>query len=146
MLEASMLWCILAFSVRSAERDYACNPAGPAAAMEVLDGDTQRIRSPEGSLAARDMVQFVPLRQHQRVTVEELAAQLLAELPGQVGRDVGLRGSLQMFGDPWANDPLLPPLFFQVVEYFNDLQHTPPRHVTNPPPAMAVGEPTFPRV
>lgn len=32
------------------------------AAMEVLDGDTQRIRAPDGRLAARDTVQFVPLR------------------------------------------------------------------------------------
>lgn len=51
---------------------------------QVLDGDRQRIRSPEGQAAARDTVQFVPLRPTQRETVESLAAKLLAELPGQV--------------------------------------------------------------
>lgn len=60
-------------------------------AMEVLDGDIQRIRSPEGQVAARDTVQFVPLRPNQRLTVESLAAQLLAELPGQVR--AGSRGA-----------------------------------------------------
>ncbi|PSC75848.1 copine-3 [Micractinium conductrix] len=64
--------------------------------MEVLDGDTVRIRAPGGRPAVRDSVQFCEFRPNQRDTVEGLAAKLLAELPGQV------------------------------VEYFHDMQHMPP--------------------
>ncbi|EFN57401.1 hypothetical protein CHLNCDRAFT_142828 [Chlorella variabilis] len=87
-------------------------------AMEVLDGDDHRIRAPSGRLAARDCVQFVPFRngvqvgggRHaQRDAVEELASQLLAELPGQV------------------------------VEHFFDHRKIPPptRASAPPPPAVA---------
>eukprot|EP00887_Chlorella_sp_A99_P002975 scaffold24.g2975.t1 len=72
------------------------------AAMEVLDGDMQRIRAPDGRQTARDCVQFVPFRPGQLVG-EALAAQLLAELPGQV------------------------------VEYFHDIRRIPPPARTAPP-------------
>jgi hypothetical protein len=37
-------------------------------AMEFLDGDGGSLRSPEGEMAIRDIVQFVPFRQFQNVS------------------------------------------------------------------------------
>ncbi|KAL4859813.1 Copine-5 [Chlorella vulgaris] len=89
--------------------------------MEVLDGDEQRLKSSTGQLAARDLVQFVPFRdgdlggggrKRQRDAAEELASELLAELPGQL------------------------------VEFYFDIMHiSPPDRATAPlpPPAVAAG-------
>ncbi|KAL4428006.1 hypothetical protein ABPG75_002095 [Micractinium tetrahymenae] len=87
------------------------------AAMEFLDADEHRLRAPDGRMAARDCVQFVPFRPAQRDSVEGLAAKLLAELPGQV------------------------------VEYFHDMKHMlPPPKPSAPPPAVsaATAEPAVP--
>ncbi|GAB4817389.1 hypothetical protein N2152v2_004435 [Parachlorella kessleri] len=61
-------------------------------AMEVLDGDRQALRA-GGRTAARDIVQFVPLkRTQQNGGPEAVARELLAEIPGQVvGYFHGLR-------------------------------------------------------
>ncbi|KAG7488281.1 hypothetical protein MATL_G00033500 [Megalops atlanticus] len=53
-------------------------------AMEILDGDDTRLRSPTGEMAVRDIVQFVPYRQFQNAPKEALAQCVLAELPQQV--------------------------------------------------------------
>ncbi|KAL4445388.1 hypothetical protein ABPG77_011213 [Micractinium sp. CCAP 211/92] len=82
------------------------------AAMEILDGDDHRLRAPDGRMAARDCVQFVPFRPAARDTVEGLAAKLLAELPGQV------------------------------VEYFHDMRGVPPPpRPSAPPPAVSAATP-----
>ncbi|KAI8791166.1 copine-7, partial [Biomphalaria glabrata] len=52
--------------------------------MEVLDGDHTEIRSRDGRLALRDIVQFVPFRDFQNRHPSELASHLLAEIPKQV--------------------------------------------------------------
>lgn len=90
-----------------------CSPTPPPkhpnhAALQFLDGDDHRLRAPNGRVAARDCVQFVPFRPQQRDSVEGLAAKLLAELPGQV------------------------------VEYFHDIKRMPPppkQAPTGAPPA-----------
>ena len=50
--------------------------------MEVLDSDRQRLGSPATGYAERDIVQFVSFRSFGH-DGNALAAQLLAELPGQ---------------------------------------------------------------
>jgi hypothetical protein len=52
-------------------------------AMVALDGDEDGLRSRTGTLAARDIVQFVPFSQGQGNQVG-LAAEVLAEIPSQV--------------------------------------------------------------
>jgi len=57
-------------------------------AMEFLDSDGQRLSS-GGRVAQRDIVQFVPFRKHAAVggngnAGPRLAADVLAELPGQI--------------------------------------------------------------
>ncbi|XP_071341829.1 copine-3-like isoform X2 [Trachinotus anak] len=52
-------------------------------AMEFLDSDDKLLRSPNGDVAARDIVQFVPFRTFQGNSVA-LAQSVLAELPDQV--------------------------------------------------------------
>uniref|UniRef100_A0A8D3CDY0 Copine-3 n=1 Tax=Scophthalmus maximus TaxID=52904 RepID=A0A8D3CDY0_SCOMX len=52
-------------------------------AMEFLDSDDQLLRSPNGDVAARDIVQFVPFRNFQGNSVA-LAQSVLAELPDQL--------------------------------------------------------------
>ncbi|XP_055892331.1 copine-3-like [Biomphalaria glabrata] len=52
--------------------------------MEVLDGDHTEIKSRDGRLALRDIVQFVPFRDFQNRHPSELASHLLAEIPRQV--------------------------------------------------------------
>ena len=44
-------------------------------AMDVLDGDQHRIRAPDGRMAARDSVQFVPFRPQQVCAVQCSAVQ-----------------------------------------------------------------------
>jgi len=53
--------------------------------MERLDGDGQLLRS-AGRVSRRDVVQFVPMRDFVNRNGSELAAALLAEIPGQVSR------------------------------------------------------------
>uniref|UniRef100_A0A8C3AMY1 Copine-3 n=1 Tax=Cyclopterus lumpus TaxID=8103 RepID=A0A8C3AMY1_CYCLU len=54
-------------------------------AMEFLDGDDGNLRSAAGETAMRDIVQFVPFRQHAPHDPPEMLAQsVLAEVPGQV--------------------------------------------------------------
>lgn len=58
-------------------------------AMEELDGDTVRLRAPDGRVAARDIVQFVPLRNFIKEGIDlhmtrlHLAKEVLAEVPDQ---------------------------------------------------------------
>ncbi|XP_058478376.1 copine-3-like isoform X1 [Solea solea] len=52
-------------------------------AMEFLDSDDTLLRSPNGDVASRDIVQFVPFRNFQANSVA-LAQSVLAELPDQV--------------------------------------------------------------
>ena len=58
-------------------------------AMEELDGDTVRLTSPDGKVAARDIVQFVPFNNFSKVGLNShlsrlhLAREVLAEVPGQ---------------------------------------------------------------
>lgn len=52
--------------------------------MEYLDGDKQRLKSSNGTFAARDIVQFVPFNEYVKRGPEELAAEVLRELPTQV--------------------------------------------------------------
>ncbi|KAM9331607.1 copine-3-like isoform 2-T2 [Pholidichthys leucotaenia] len=52
-------------------------------AMEFLDSDDRLLRSPNGDVASRDIVQFVPFRQFHGNSLA-LAQSVLAELPDQV--------------------------------------------------------------
>jgi hypothetical protein len=58
-------------------------------AMEELDGDTVRLTSPVGKVAARDIVQFVPFTQFVSAGMDSqmsrlhLAREVLAEVPDQ---------------------------------------------------------------
>ncbi|XP_060081518.1 copine-3-like isoform X2 [Ylistrum balloti] len=60
--------------------------------MELLDGDNGMLRAPNGQEARRDIVQFVPFRKFKRVSAEELARQVLAEVPQQVVQYFTMRG------------------------------------------------------
>ncbi|KAA8497706.1 Copine-8 [Porphyridium purpureum] len=53
-------------------------------AMQVLDGDTERITSSRGQLARRDIVQFVPFAEFESMPNERLAAHVLQEIPANV--------------------------------------------------------------
>ncbi len=58
-------------------------------AMEELDGDTVRLTAPDGRMASRDIVQFVPFRnflksgQNSQLSRLHLAREVLAEVPDQ---------------------------------------------------------------
>ncbi len=52
--------------------------------MELLDADTQPLRSRRGEGAKRDIVQFVPFREFSRRGPEALAAEVLVEIPPQI--------------------------------------------------------------
>lgn len=58
-------------------------------AMDELDGDTVRLTAPNGKMAARDIVQFVPFRNFLRQGLNSqmsrlhLAKEVLAEIPDQ---------------------------------------------------------------
>ncbi|XP_033754155.1 copine-3-like isoform X2 [Pecten maximus] len=60
--------------------------------MELLDGDNGTLRAPNGQEAKRDIVQFVPFRKFKRASAEELARQVLAEVPQQVVQYFTYRG------------------------------------------------------
>uniref|UniRef100_A0AAY4A3X4 C2 domain-containing protein n=1 Tax=Denticeps clupeoides TaxID=299321 RepID=A0AAY4A3X4_9TELE len=53
-------------------------------AMEFLDCDDGQLRAPNGEMAARDIVQFVPFRKFQNSPKEALAQSVLAEVPAQL--------------------------------------------------------------
>ncbi|CAB1314446.1 unnamed protein product, partial [Coregonus sp. 'balchen'] len=53
-------------------------------AMELLDGDDGILKSLSGEPVARDIVQFVPLRQFANAPKEALAQSVLAEVPSQL--------------------------------------------------------------
>ncbi|XP_035634347.1 copine-3-like isoform X2 [Oncorhynchus keta] len=53
-------------------------------AMELLDGDDGVLKSLSGEPVARDIVQFVPLRQFANAPKEALAQSVLAEVPNQL--------------------------------------------------------------
>ena len=58
-------------------------------AMDELDGDTVRLTAPDGRMAARDIVQFVPFRNflqqglNSQLSRLHLAKEVLAEIPDQ---------------------------------------------------------------
>lgn len=60
--------------------------------MELLDGDNGTLRAPNGQESKRDIVQFVPFRRFKTASAEELAKQVLAEVPHQVVQYFTLRG------------------------------------------------------
>lgn len=53
-------------------------------AMEVLDGDDVPLKNSTGQVTSRDIVQFVPFSQFAKASPQELAAEVLAEVPRQV--------------------------------------------------------------
>jgi len=57
--------------------------------MDILDSDKGMLVDESGNKAVRDIVQFVPFKQHP--SADELASNLLRELPGQ------------LLGYMWAN-------------------------------------------
>jgi hypothetical protein len=52
--------------------------------MRRLDGDDARLRDSRGVFAARDIVQFVAMRDYQPGQIAQLTADVLKEIPGQV--------------------------------------------------------------
>ena len=55
-------------------------------AMDELDGDTVRLTAPDGRMAVRDIVQFVPFRnclRNSEISGHQLAKEVLAEIPNQ---------------------------------------------------------------
>eukprot|EP00112_Aurelia_sp_Birch-Aquarium-sp1_P018112 Seg4277.4 transcript_id=Seg4277.4/GoldUCD/mRNA.D3Y31 product=Copine-1 protein_id=Seg4277.4/GoldUCD/D3Y31 len=59
--------------------------------MEQLDADKQRLSS-GGTIAARDIVQFVPFRKFSHAPPGALAKSVLAEIPGQVTEYFKMKG------------------------------------------------------
>lgn len=51
--------------------------------LDRLDGDSERLCSPDGTPCARDIVQFVPFREH-RFNPSQLAREVLDEIPDQL--------------------------------------------------------------
>lgn len=60
--------------------------------MDELDGDNGVLRAPNGDIAKRDIVQFVPYREFERSTSVELARFVLSEVPKQVTDYYKMRG------------------------------------------------------
>jgi hypothetical protein len=58
--------------------------AADFSAMDMLDGDVQPLRSSNGDISKRDIVQFVPYSKFAKMGMGALAKELLAEVPGQV--------------------------------------------------------------
>ena len=52
--------------------------------MEKLDGDGQKLRAANGTIAARDIVQFVPFSKYREQSMGRLAAETLCEIPRQM--------------------------------------------------------------
>mmetsp|Transcript_5817 Transcript_5817/g.8144 ORF Transcript_5817/g.8144 Transcript_5817/m.8144 type:complete len:557 (-) Transcript_5817:49-1719(-) len=59
--------------------------------MNILDADTEPLKA-NGKTAARDIVQFVPFRDYANVHYSKLAADTLAEVPGQLVGFMKMRG------------------------------------------------------
>ena len=77
-------------------------------AMKMLDGDGDSLRSTNGDLARRDIVQFVPF--NAQTTPERLAHDTLAEIPKQlVAYMVHAKISPQPHVLPICQTPDLPP-------------------------------------
>lgn len=53
-------------------------------AMVTLDGDNKKLRSPTKGLSKRDAVQFVPFNKYANMPCQELAREVLAEIPSQL--------------------------------------------------------------
>ncbi|ESO90286.1 hypothetical protein LOTGIDRAFT_178865 [Lottia gigantea] len=60
--------------------------------MNTLDGDNGMLRAPNGEVAKRDIVQFVPFRDFKQAYPAELARHVLAEVPKQVTGYYKMRG------------------------------------------------------
>jgi hypothetical protein len=77
-------------------------------AMDELDGDTVRLTAPDGRMAARDIVQFVPFRDflgkstNAHVSRLHLAREVLAEIPEQF---LGFMKANNIVPKPPVNDP-----------------------------------------
>jgi hypothetical protein len=72
--------------------------------METLDADKKRLSGPDGRVAARDIVQFMPMRNVAHGA--SIARSLLAELPGQLLEYMKSRGIVP------GNRPLVQPHAF----------------------------------
>jgi hypothetical protein len=72
--------------------------------METLDADKKRLSGPDGRVAARDIVQFMPMRNVAHGA--SVARSLLAELPGQLLEYMKSRGIVP------GNRPLVQPHAF----------------------------------
>ncbi|GAB1603194.1 copine-3-like isoform X2 [Argonauta hians] len=84
--------------------------------MDVLDSDNCLLRAPNGKVAKRDIVQFVPFREFYHATSIELARHVLAEVPRQVEGYYKMRGLKPKVPpqrpnpmDPSAPQPTAPP-------------------------------------
>ncbi|CAK9864602.1 unnamed protein product [Sphagnum jensenii] len=73
--------------------------------METLDADKKRLSGPDGRVAARDIVQFMPMR-NVAPDGASIARSLLAELPGQLLQYMKSRGIVP------GNRPLVQPHAF----------------------------------
>jgi hypothetical protein len=77
-------------------------------AMDELDGDTVRLTAPDGRMAARDIVQFVPFRDflgkstNAHVSRLHLAREVLAEIPEQF---LGFMKANNIVPNPPVNNP-----------------------------------------
>lgn len=77
-------------------------------AMDELDGDTVRLTAPDGRMAARDIVQFVPFRNFLRPGINSqlsrlhLAKEVLAEIPDQF---LGYMKTNRIVPKPPVNNP-----------------------------------------
>merc|ERR1719273_168644 len=77
-------------------------------AMDELDGDTVRLTAPDGKMAVRDIVQFVPFRNFLRQGINSqisrlhLAKEVLAEIPDQF---IGYMKANRIVPKPPVNNP-----------------------------------------
>lgn len=77
-------------------------------AMDELDGDSVRLTAPDGRMAARDIVQFVPFRNFLRQGTSSqlsrlhLAKEVLAEIPDQF---LGFMKANRIVPKPPVNNP-----------------------------------------
>ena len=76
--------------------------------MDELDGDTVRLTAPDGKMAVRDIVQFVPFRNFLRQGIDSqisrlhLAKEVLAEIPDQF---IGYMKANRIVPKPPVNNP-----------------------------------------
>ena len=77
-------------------------------AMDELDGDDVRLTTPDGKMAARDIVQFVPFRNFLKGGMNSqsarlhLAKEVLAEIPDQF---IGFMKANRIVPKPPINNP-----------------------------------------